>query len=125
MQKLKGDILVMGVILMAALLFFMIPKIRNSQNENGKVEVWQDGELLDSYSLSEDKVVSVQAEDGGYNLVLISGGNARVTDADCPDKLCIRQRSISENGESIICLPHKLVLQITSGKESGLDAVAN
>ncbi len=125
MQKLKGDILVMGVILMAALLFFIIPKIRNSQNENGKVEVWQDGELLDSYSLSEDKVVSVQAEDGGYNLVLISGGNARVTDADCPDKLCIRQRSISENGESIICLPHKLVLQITSGKESGLDAVVN
>lgn len=125
MQKLKGDILVMGVILMTALLFFMIPKIRNSQNENGKVEVWQDGELLDSYSLLEDKVVSVQAEDGGYNLVLISGGNARVTDADCPDKLCIRQRSISENGESIICLPHKLVLQITSGKESGLDAVAN
>lgn len=125
MQKLKADIFVIGIILIAALLFFIIPRIMNSQNENGEVEFWQDGELLYSYSLSEERIVSVQAKDGGYNLVLISGKSARVTDADCPDKLCVRQRSISKNGESIICLPHKLVVQITSGEESGLDAVAN
>lgn len=125
MQKLKADIFVIGIILIAALLFFIIPRVMNRQSENGEVEFWQDGKLLYSYSLSEDRIVSVQASDGGYNLVLINGGSARVTDADCPDKLCIRQRSISENGESIICLPHKLVVQITSGKESDLDAVAN
>lgn len=125
MQKLKADIFVIGIILIAALLFFVIPRIMNRPSENGEVEFWQDGELLYSYSLSEDRIVSVQASDGGYNLVLINGGSARVTDADCPDKLCIRQRSISKNGESIICLPHKLVVQITSGKESDLDAVAN
>lgn len=125
MQKLKADIFVIGIILIAALLFFVIPGVMNRPGENGEVEFWQDGELLYSYSLSEDRIVSVQTSDGGYNLVLINGGSARVTDADCPDKLCIRQRSISKNGESIICLPHKLVVQITSGKESDLDAVAN
>ena len=58
-----------------------------------------------------------------YNLLMISDGTAFVSDADCPDKLCVKQRAISRNGESIICLPHKLVIRIVAKEESRLDAV--
>ena len=37
---------------------------------------------------------------------------AHVTDADCPDQVCIRMGKISKTGENIVCLPHKLVVQL-------------
>jgi hypothetical protein len=53
------------------------------------------------------------------NTLVIEGGRARIEAADCPDKLCVKQRAISKAGESIICLPHKLVIRIS--RESGVD----
>ena len=61
--------------------------------------------------------------DENYNLLFISGGEVSVFDADCPDGLCVKARNISKSGESIICLPHKLVIQIESKEEGALDAV--
>ena len=127
MQKLKADILVIAVFMAAALLFFVIPRLLPGRTQTaGSVEILQDGELTGSYPLSEDRIVTVTgAKQEGYNLILISAGSAKVTDADCPDQLCMNQRSISRDGESIICLPHRLVVRIQSQKESGLDAVTN
>lgn len=87
------------------------------------VNVFQDGQKTGVYPLSEDQTVFIPYEDEHYNLLFISDGKASVSDADCPDGLCIKTRSIRRNGESIICLPHKLVIQIESEKEGTLDAV--
>ena len=45
--------------------------------------------------------------------------------ADCPDQICVRQKAISKEGESIICLPNKVVVSIVGGEEKELDAVTN
>ena len=87
------------------------------------LRIYQNGELRGEYDLSQPKTLPVKEEDYGYNLVMIEDGTVRITDADCPDQLCMKQRSISKNGESIICLPHKLVLQICAKEEGALDAV--
>ena len=123
MKRLKSDIIILALILMAAFAAYEVPALLQSDGE-GVIGVYQDGELLYQYSLLEEETITVSCLEG-YNLLLIEGGEVRVTDADCPDQLCVRQRAISGNGESIICLPHKLVIQIDSGKESELDAVTN
>lgn len=125
LRRLRCDIVVVAVILAIALLTFLIPYYINEKRTGSKVIILQNGEETGSYNLSENDTVIVCDEDGGYNLILISNSEVRVTDADCPDKLCIRQREISRNGESIICLPHKLVVMIESPEESDLDAVTN
>lgn len=125
LRRLRCDIVVVAVILAIALLTFLIPYYINEKRAGSKVIILQNGEETGSYNLSENNTVIVCGEDGGYNLILISNSEVRVTDADCPDKLCIRQREISRNGESIICLPHKLVVMIESPEESDLDAVTN
>ena len=56
---------------------------------------------------------------------MISNKMASVSDADCPDRLCVRQKAISRKGESIICLPHKLVILIESMEEGDVDAIVN
>ena len=125
MRKLKADVLVTAIFLTAALLFFLVPRLFDGQMDEAGVEILRDGELLERYPLSEDRTVTVPGAEEGYNLVLVSGGIVKVTDADCPDRLCMKQKGISRDGESIICLPHRLVVRIQSQKESDVDAVTN
>lgn len=94
--------------------------------ESGKpamVKVIQDGQEIGVYTLTEEQTVYIPYGDDHYNLLFISDGTASVSDADCPDELCVRAHEIMLNGESIICLPHKLVIQIESEKEGAPDAV--
>lgn len=122
-KKLKADVAVIAAIGIVATLFLAIPHLNGDLSET--VIINQDGKIYGEYPLYNDAVIPVYYELGGYNLILVSEGEVSVTDADCPDKLCVKQRAVSKNGESIICLPHKLVVQISSKEESDLDAVTN
>lgn len=52
-----------------------------------------------------------------YNLLSVSGGEVRMEAADCRDQICVRHRPISSGGASIICLPHRLVVEIVGGPD--------
>ncbi len=123
MKKFKFDFIVILIVIVIAASFYFIPKISN--DSLGDVVVIQDKQIIGSYSLKEDRTVPIKGLNDGYNLLMIQNGTARICDANCPDMLCVKQKHISRNHESIICLPHKLVIQISSGKESGIDAVTN
>lgn len=123
MKKIKADIIAIVCVLFVAIFFVCILAFKDSTD--AKVVITRDGNVIGSYYLTEDRTISVSDNENGYNLILISDGMVRVCDADCPDKLCVKQKNISKNGESIICLPHKLVVQIVSKEESDLDAVTN
>ncbi len=58
-----------------------------------------------------------------YNLIFCENGTLRMIQSDCPDKICVHHAAISKTGESIICLPHKIVVQITGAEEKTLDGV--
>lgn len=79
------------------------------------------GEIEGVYSLAKDRTIKIN---GGTNVLKIRNGSADMTEADCPDKLCVNQKAISKNGESIICLPNKVVVTIESSEDSVFDAVA-
>lgn len=123
-QKIKWDAcLLAGMISLALLIGISINFI--NKKEADWVVVLQDGEVTARYSLLEDQAVPVFYSDDGYNILMISEGTASVLDADCPDRLCVRQKEISHKGESIICLPHKLVILIESMEEGDVDAIVN
>ena len=56
---------------------------------------------------------------------MIKNGKADMTEADCPDKLCVHQKPVSKNHESIICLPNKVIVEVDSSANSEFDAVTN
>ena len=76
--------------------------------------------LKGTYSLAEDQTIEIN---GGTNTLVIENGSASMEKADCPDQVCVRHSAISRNGESIICLPHEVVVSIEDGESSGADAV--
>ena len=58
-------------------------------------------------------------------IIFLKDGKVKMTEASCPDHVCIRQGTIDAPGETVVCLPNKVVLEIVSkdGEEDGLDAV--
>lgn len=122
MKRVRNDCILILIIILLAGGFWLIQYLNAVQKE-AVLQIYQNGELIGEYELSQPQTIPVTGIDDSYNLVLIEDGMVRVTDADCPDQLCMKQRSVSRNGESIICLPHKLVLQIHAKEESTLDAV--
>ena len=57
----------------------------------------------------------------GINIVVVNNGEVFVEEADCPGEDCLRQGGISRPGQTIVCLPHRLVVQIVavSGQSEG------
>lgn len=82
------------------------------------------GKEVHSFALNEqDKpyTYTYKEADGGYNLIEISGKRIRIKEADCGDLICVQRGWISKKGETIVCLPHQLVIEIqsTTGGDDG------
>lgn len=120
MKKWKNDVILVAVIVLAAALLWLGTYLTRSEGAYVRVSV--DGELFGEYPLDTDTVIRIGNETS-YNLLVIEEGEASVTEASCPDKLCVHQGKIHYNGQSIVCLPNKVVIEVVGGEESGYDVV--
>ena len=114
------DWIIVGALLIAALLVLLV--VRNRQEaETGTnavaVVTLPDGEKQ-SYPLNKDGVFSLN---GGTNTLVIENGEAWVSKANCPDKICMGMGKISKNGEFIACLPNRVIIVVEGGEESPVD----
>ena len=119
-RKLLNDVILIAVLLCTALLAWGLIKLLQKDGNYAVVTV--EGELYGEYPLDEDTEVMIVSSDGHINVLVISNGKAMMTEADCPDKLCVKHAPISKGGQTIVCLPHKLVVRIVSDTKEGVDA---
>ncbi|MDO5589566.1 MAG: NusG domain II-containing protein [Lachnospiraceae bacterium] len=118
--KKKDWILILVIIVVAGLSFFL-HNLLGAKGANCVV-VKVDGKIEGTYSLGKDQEISIN---GGTNKLAIKYNRASMVEADCPDQLCVKQRSISKAHESIICLPNKVVVEVESAEGSTFDAISN
>ncbi len=118
-KKTKNDIILISSIILSALICALFLSVFRSEGEY--VCVMQNGKETARYPLSED--ITVTLENGGTNTLVIENGYAFVSDASCPDKICVHHRKIKYAGEAITCLPNKTVVKIGSDGK-GVDAVS-
>ena len=120
----KKDLCLILAFLLIAGLIYMFTRDGAVGNQ---VRITLDGEEYGTYSLSEDQEVPVQTE-YGYNIVQIEDGMVFMKDADCPDKYCIHQGKTNRKNQSIVCLPHKLMVEVVEASKDrsadGIDAMA-
>lgn len=109
------------------LLCFLALFIQHEHKQVGSVvEVYQNGALVDTLPLDTPCTLRYDSEDGGYNILVIKDGKVRISDADCPDGVCVRKGATNQTADPIVCLPHKLVVEVHSsaGENSSLDGVS-
>ena len=115
-MKKKDWILGVGVISAALLLLAgmnIVQRVqaKENQTQGSQVVITVDGEVYGKYDLSEDQVIEVKKDDF-YNRIRIEDDKAYMEEADCPDGYCEEQGKISDRTQTIVCLPHKLVVEI-------------
>lgn len=115
----KKDWILILIIICAACLTVFVHIFIGGKGVN-RVVVKIEGVIQGTYSLSEEGEYEIG---GGKNILLIRNGKASMLEADCPDQLCVHQKPISLNQESIICLPNKVVAEVESGTSREFDAV--
>mgnify|MGYP002853380413 CR=1 FL=1 len=122
-NKIRNDTILIAILLMTALAVYLV--IHFTANAGAFAVVYVDSEEMVRLPLSEDVTYLIEGE-GGTNTLVIEDGQAYLSDADCPDLLCVKQGNISKTGESIICLPHKAVIAIETadGETAEYDGVA-
>ena len=115
----KKDFLLGGGILVVALVLFLVMRVTGSE-AGSRIQVTVDGEVYGTYSLTEDQVIEVKDGDF-YNRIRIEDGEAYMEEANCPDGYCERQGKISGGAQTIVCLPHKLVVEVLEADDTTKD----
>ena len=117
-KKYKNDIILIGVLILAGLVVCAV--FYSQRPAAAKAVVTVDGQVVGEYALDKDEVYVLN---GGTNTLTIKDGTATITDAMCPDQLCVNMGSKSISGETIVCLPNELIVTIQAN-EGGYDAIA-
>ncbi len=105
----KADIFLMLSVILVAVVMLCGAFVLRSDGKKAVVTV--DGEVFGEYLLSEDQTIAISTKSGN-NTVCISDGKVTVTTADCPDHYCVRHIAIDSVGETIVCLPHRVIIEI-------------
>ena len=135
----KADIILFIVLVAIGLAASAALTLSHGEAGSGaKVIIESGGDLYARYPLAEDRTIVVpapkqsgtdapapNADDPAsaqydyYNVVEISSGKVSVTEASCKNQVCVKHVAISRAGESIVCLPNRLVVRIESGSGEG------
>ncbi|WP_460017550.1 NusG domain II-containing protein [Lactovum odontotermitis] len=112
LRPLDGVLLVVLV----ALAFLPIFLFANKGTAATEVQVKLHGKVIKTLDLSVNQKWTYESESGDVNKIQIKDKKVRVYEANCPDQIDVKAGWKSKNGETIVCLPHSLVVELTGGK---------
>lgn len=95
-------VIVLVLALLAAALYMIL-----APTQGRSAEIYVDGTLVATVRLDHQERIDLNGL-----TVVVEEGSIHVEDADCPDKICERMGKISKAGETIICLPNRVVIKI-------------
>lgn len=110
----KKDLLFIAAILLAAGLAFLFFRPQPSESLS-RAEISVDGKTVMELDLSEDQVLTVDGAGGGYNRIQVRDGAVSVLEASCPDKVCVHSGTVRYPGETIVCLPNRMIITVIQG----------
>ena len=112
------------LLVIAVLSLLSLLLIKYFQKQGDVVEIRQGGELLYTLPLWEEQTLTISNPNGGYNTVVIEQGTVSVTEANCPDGVCVNHGPTSQTADPIVCLPNRLVVQVITQTPDELDGVS-
>lgn len=117
-KKLIRDLVLAGSLLLAAVILLLV--INGSRESGGVAVVCVDGVETERLPLSVNGTFPLN---GGSNILIIQDGQAWMSEANCPDLICVRQGKIHYSGQVITCLPNRLTVTIEGGESGGVDLI--
>lgn len=101
----KGDYIVIAMV--AVVFFLSIALLFTFSKQGSRVVIKHDNQIIYDQSIDIDKKI-----DTGTNEIIIKNGIVYMKEASCKNQVCVKTGEISKKGESIICLPNKVIVEI-------------
>ncbi len=125
MIKTKTWVIIIAVaaIILGALSAFLLTR----RTDGNVAQIVQDGVVIREIDLSKvtrEYSFTVEWEDGGHNVVTVRPGRICVSEADCPDHVCMEQGWLSDQASPIVCMPHRLMIRLKTTDGAAADAAA-
>ena len=115
-KRLRMDlVLILALLLVAGALAFLL---RDGKEAGASVVVLINGEETARYPLGKN---STHVLNGGTNTLVIENGYAWMSEAECPDQICVHMGKIHLNGQLVVCLPNGVIVTVEGGEDSGVD----
>ena len=112
------------IIAVIAISGFLLAMFMMQSNDNQEVIISLRGEEYARIDIDgQEHVFEIETE-LGYNKVIVDKDGVHIEEADCPDHDCVEVGTISKVGQSIICAPHYLVIEIVGSADADLDGIA-
>lgn len=124
MKKKRNLIILVSMILTAALGGILVQHLL-MEKKGAYAIVQANGQERARLDLTKETEIKIEGEEG-YNLIRVRNGKVSVAEADCRDKICVKEGEKSRNGEVIACLPHRLIItvELTGERAEENDAAA-
>lgn len=113
-NRTRNDMILILIIAVIALGLLFARKA--TMHKGDQLIVTVDQETYGTYPLNKNKKIVITQGDM-KNILIIKGGKAEMVEANCPDKICVHHKAISQDGETIVCLPHKVVARVKTGQD--------
>lgn len=116
MKVKKADFLIIFAMLALSLIMSLAISNLDTKKEGQIIRIEQGSKLIGEYPLDHDREIDID-DNGHYNKVVIKDGKAFMKEANCRDQICVHMKEINMDGETIICLPNKVFIEVVD-KES-------
>ena len=112
------------IIAVVAFRGFLLAMFAMQPNDNQEVIISLKGEEYARIDMDGQEHVFEIETQLGYNKIIVDKDGVHIEEADCPDHDCVEVGTISKVGQSIICAPHYLVIEIVGSADADLDGIA-
>lgn len=126
MKMKKGDLIIIVILAVALISWFIINNPGTVENER-QIVIETNGDLYKAITMEEgmeQQEFHIELENGKYIDIVVDENGAYVKDVICPDKVCQKTGLINRVGQSIVCLPNRVVVYIEGQEESEIDGIS-
>lgn len=121
----KGDIRIIAAIFILVVASFIYTTMRGMDSSTRHVVITQNQEVLYNIKIDDTYADVLHIDDGDkHNEIRFKNGEVWIESANCQNQVCVFERPISKVGEVIVCLPHKLIVEIKGSTKQSVDIIS-
>ncbi|TPG78121.1 NusG domain II-containing protein [Brevibacillus laterosporus] len=125
----RADLILIGIVLVVALVF-LVPRYYNTgssenlHNVHKVAKITVNNQLYKTIELTKEEQIIMVDTDHGQNILKVHDFGIEMFEADCDDKVCLSFGFITEPSQTIVCLPHRVLVEIISDEGADIDGLA-
>ncbi|RAP27446.1 hypothetical protein C2W64_00945 [Brevibacillus laterosporus] len=125
----RADLILIGIVLVVALVF-LVPRYYNTgssenlHNVHKVAKITVNNQLYKTIELTKEEQIVTVDTDHGQNILKVHDFGIEMFEADCDDKVCLSFGFITEPSQTIVCLPHRVLVEIISDEGADIDGLA-